>query len=249
MEFCLNGGALTPRERNLLIRYCVAVATRGTCATKALLRPFKQTDLREAFAEQGRAHTERIARYERAAQEYDPQTAELPQNMLNYFGGVPTKEQYAAYCREIVKQEESTVRSLERMYTVCVNYAFVGRKWLAFHRSLNPRVTFGYSSLLHEACDFLFDEEKRAAFLRSSLADLPQWKGDAVHDWGNVMFGNMQLFYEDLTLYRGEACILQTVSHEEMMTARLEEPDLSALAREKGGAALVKKLRVLGEEA
>ena len=67
--------------------------------------------------------------------------------------------------------------------------------------------------------------------------------------FGYVRYDTPYLYIKDLTLYRGEACILQTVSHEEMMTARLEEPDLSALAREKGGAALVKKLRALGEEA
>lgn len=245
MEFCLNGGVLTPKERNLLIRYCVAVATRGKCATKALLRPFKQKDLREAFAEQSRARLELVLRYVRDLQEGNAEAKSLLHGMPDSFGGEPTRDEYVKCCREIVKQERATVRDLKRMYTVCVNYAFVGRKWLAFHRALNPRVTFGYSSLLHEVCDFLFNDEKRAAFLRSSLADLPQWKGDTVHDWGNVMFGNMQLFYEDLTLYRGDVCILETVSHEEMMTTRLEEPDLSALAREKGGKKLVEKLRRL----
>ena len=76
MEFCLNGGALTPKERNPLIRYCVTVATRGNCATKALLRPFKQKYLKEAFAEQSRAHTECIARYERAARRPSPARAQ-----------------------------------------------------------------------------------------------------------------------------------------------------------------------------
>ncbi len=243
MEFCLNGGALTPKERNVLIRYCLSVATRGKCATTALFRPFKQKYLKEAFAEQSKTHTDRIAQCTREMQEYDPEKTQLPQNMLAFFGGVPAREQYAAYCREIVKQERDVLRSLKRLYTVNVNYAFVGKKWLAFHRSLNPRVTFGSSSLLHEECDFLFDEDKRAAFFHSSLAELPQWKGDRVHDWGNVMFGEMALFYEDLTLYRGEMCILETLSHEEMMTARLEEDDLSDLAREKGGRTLVKKLQ------
>lgn len=245
MIFCLNGGALTPKERNALIRYCISVATRGRCSTKALLRPFKQKYLKEAFAEQSKVHTERIARYERAAQAYDPQTAGAPHSIPGDSGSVPAKEAYIAHCREIVRQERDTVRSLRRLYTVCVNYAFVGKKWLAFHRSLNPRVTFGSSSLLHEECDFLFDDEKRAAFLSSSLADLPQWKGDTVHDWGNVMFGNMQLLYEDLALYRGDVCILETVSHEEMMTARLDDADLTALARTKGGKILVKKIKTL----
>lgn len=248
MEFILDASYstnMTAKERNLLIRYCVNVATRGKCATKALLRPFKQRYLKEASVEQCKEHVEHIAQYERAMQEYDPQTAQLPQWMLDYFGGVPTKEQYATYCRQIIKQERDVLRSLKRNYSVYVDYDLLGRKLFAFHNSLNPRVTFGYSNRLHEECDFAFDDIKREAFLQSSLADLPRWKGDWMHDWGNVVFGTMQLIYEDLTLYRGETCILETVSHEEMMTVRLEETDLQALAAQKGGSTLVKKLRNL----
>ncbi len=244
MEYCVNGGVLTPKERNLLIRYCVSAATRGRCATKALLRPLRQKDLQSAFKEQQGEHLARIEDYKRRAKEYDPASSKLPEGMLAYFGGVPAKEEFSRYCREIVRQERDVVRSLERGYSVCVDYAYIDRKQLAFHRSLNPRVTFGYSNSLHEECDFLFDDEKRTAFLRSSLADLPQGKGDWVHDWGNVMFGDMALCYEDLALFRGEACILETVSHEEMMTVRLEEQDLAAL-KKQGGGRLVEKLRGL----
>lgn len=244
MEFCLNGDVLTPEERNLLIRYCVSVATGGRCATKELLRPLRQKDLRIAAQEQRALHLARIEAYEREAEEYDPATVKLPRSMLSYFGGTPSKEQFARYRRETVKQEREAMRYLKRAYSVWVNYATIGKKWLAFHRSLNPRVTFGDSSMLHEACEFPFDDGTREAFLHSSLAQLPQWEGDRVHDWGNVMFGNMQLVYEDLALDRGETCILETVSHEEMMTARLEEDDLTALA-EQGGETFAEKLRTL----
>lgn len=245
MEFCVDGGALTPRERNTLIWYCVAVATRGKCSTKALLRPFRQKDLRNAFEEQQKEHLLRIREYETRQAEYDPETAQPPVWVLEYFGGTPSKETFSRYCREIIKQEKDVLRHLKRSYSVYVDYAFIGRKMLAFHNSLSPRVTFGYSNSLHEECDFLFDDEKRAAFLHSSLAELPRWKGDRVHDWGNVMFGDMQLLYEDLTLFRGETCILETISHEETMTVRLGEGDLSALGNEKGGKKLAAKLRRL----
>ena len=243
MEYCLDGNCqFTPKERNTLIRYCLSVATRAKCSTRALLRPFKQKYLKEAFAEQRKEHLERIARYERAMQEYDPETTELPQWMLGYFEGVPTKETYTDYCRQVIKQEKETLRGRKRSYFVHVDYEFIGRKLLAFHNSLCPRVTFGYSGRLHEECDFAFDEEKREAFLNSSLAELPQYRDDWIHDWGNVAFDGVHLIYEDLALFRGDVCILETISHEEMMTVRLEETDLAALALQKDGKKLGNKL-------
>ncbi len=247
MEYCLDGNcegkvSFTPKERNTLIRYCLSVATRAKCSTKALLRPFKQKFLKAAFAERDKEHSERIARYEQAMQEYDPEETRLPQWMLDYFEGVPAKETYANYCRQVIKQEKDGLRDLKRNYAVHVAYAFIGRKLLAFHNSLNPRVTFGYSSILHEECDFAFDEEKREAFLNSSLKDLPQYQDDWIHDWGNVAFDGVRLIYEDLTLFRGDECILETISHEEMMTVRLEEPDLAALASNRDGKKLANKL-------
>ena len=250
MEYCLDRNCegkiqFTPKDRNILIRYCLSVGTRAKCSTKALMRSFKQKYLKKAFAEQSEEHLERIAGHERAIREYDPKTAQLPQYMLDFFEGVPAKEQYADYCRQIIKQEKEALRSLKRNYFVYVDYAFTGRKMLAFHNSLNPRVTFGYSNSLHEECDFALDEEKREAFLNSSLAELPQYKDDWIHDWGNVSFGGMRLVYEDLTLFRGDVCILETVSHEEMMTVRLEEPDFAALALNKDGKELVKRMNQL----
>ena len=149
MEFCLDANCegevrFTPKERNTLIRYCLSVATRAKCSTRELLRPFKQKYLKEAYDELRKENIERIRQYERAMQEYDPETTELPQWMLGYFEGVPTKEVYSDYCRRIIKQEKDVLRDRKRNYTIRVDYAFIGRKLLAFHNSLNPRVTFGY---------------------------------------------------------------------------------------------------------
>lgn len=248
MEYCLDANCaakirFTPKERNILIRYCLSVATRGKCATKALLRPFRQKYLKEALCEQNREHMERIGQYEKAMQEYDPNTTSLPQWMLDYFEGIPTKETYTRYCKQIIKQERDVLHSLKRNYSVYVDYAFIGKKLLAFHNSLNPHVTFGDSNSLHEACDFVFDEEKREAFLKSSLKELPQDQDDWIHDWGNVVFDSISLIYEDLTLFRGDECILETISHEQMLTVRLCETDLAALALNEESENLAKKLK------
>ena len=203
--------------------------------------------LKEAFDEQNKEHMERIGQYEQAMQEYDPETTRLPQWMLNYFEGIPTKEAYTRYYRRVIKQERDVLRGLKRSYSINVDYEFIGRKLLAFHNSLNPRVTFGYSNSLHEVCDFVFDEEKREAFLNSSLKELPQYQDDWIHDWGNVAFDGVHLIYEDLTLFRGDVCILETISHEEMLTVRLDETDLAALALNKDGKKLGNKLNLVAQ--
>ena len=81
--------------------------------------------------------------------------------------------------------------------------------------------------------------------MNSSLAELPQYRDDWIHDWGNVAFDGVHLIYEDLTLFRGDACILESISHEQMLTVRLEEADLAALASKKDGKKFVGKLNRL----
>lgn len=246
MEYCLDencaGSAFTPKDRNAIIQYCLSVATRGKCSTQALLRPFKQKYLTEAFREQSEKHRSMIAKFEQDIKEYDPETTVLPQWLLEFFEGIPTKEEYADYFTKVIKQEREVFRTLKYNYSVYVDYAFLGKDLLDFHNSLNPRVTFGYSNSLHEECDFAFDEEKRQAFLHTSHAKNPQSDEDWSDDWGIIGFEGASLVYEDLQLYRGEECILETVSHEQMMTVRLEKDDIHALALKHNGSKLVKKL-------
>ncbi len=252
MKYTLDGAyrtALTAKDRNFLIRYLVAVGTRAKCATTALKHSLRMSDLKKAFGEQRENCLKSIAQHEREIESYDPEKTRLSESMLAFFGGVPSKETFTAYYKRLIGQEKENLRSLKRSYSVDVDYEFTGRKLLAFHRSLSPRVTFGYSNRLHEECDFMLDDEKRAAFLEeSTLKDPPHDRSRYFLDWGQLSFGeNNDLFYEDLAIFRGETCVLETISHEEMMTVRLEEDDLEALAAQRGGAAVVKKLRACAE--
>ncbi len=247
MEYCLNMvgnlNTLTQKERNLLIRYCLTVGTRAKCLTKVLLRPLKMKDLNAAFEEARNKQLAQIEKYERKAREYDPENPQLDDFLLAYFEGVPSKEVFSDYCTRVIRQCREFLRGMKREYAIHVQYRFIGRKLLAFHRSLNPRVTFGYSSVLHEECDFALDEPTRQAFLGSSLSKPSRGEDDWEHDWGYVVFGrNFELVYEDLTVFRGEACILETTSHEEEMTVWLDDNDLSALADMEGGKELIEKL-------
>ena len=233
--------ALTARERNFLIRYSLCRGTRGKCSTTTLLRPFRQKDLRTAFAEREEESRSRIAEYERRMQEFDPDN--VPDDMRAMFGSIPTKENFTSYCMSLIAQEKAAMRELKRSYIVCVDYAHTGRFWKEFHQSLDPRVTFGDSNVLHEECDFWLDDEQCDAFLYASLSDLPKGRNDWIHDWGNVFLGDMELVYEDLCVYLGEMCMLKTVSHEEIMIVNLKEEQLREIEEIPGKKKLAEKIR------
>ena len=233
--------ALTARERNFLICYCLSRGSRATCATTTLLRPFKQKDLRAAFAEREEASHSRIAEWERRMQEFDPDN--VPDDMRAMFGSIPTKENFTSYCKSLIAQEKAAMRELKRSYIVCVDYAHIGKFWREFHAFLDPRVTFGDSNVLHEECDFWLEEEEVDDFLHSSLMDPPKGRNDWMHDWGNLFFGEMELVYEDLTIYYRDRCMLKTVSHEEMMLVQLEEKQLTEIESMAGGKKLAEKIR------
>ena len=244
MKYCLNEGgefdSLTIKERNSLILYCLSVGTRAVCSTNGLLRPLKMRDLNAAFEEQRKKQLAQIEKYERLAREYDPENPKLEDWMYVFFGRAPTKERLAAYCNGAIKNCKMILRGMKRDYYVCVNYRFVGKKLLDFHRSLNPRVTFGYSTMLHEECDFALDDNTREAFLNCSLSK-PSAEGG--WDWGYVVFGeHSEIVYEDLSVYRGVERMLETVSHEKMMTVWLDDGDLAKIADFDGGKELVLKL-------
>lgn len=229
--------SLTPKERNLMIRYCIGVGTRAQCSTKELYRPLKQKDLRMAFEEQDRKTLERIAEYERHMREYDPKHPS--EDLFVVFDSVPTKEEFENYCKSMIEEEKELLRGSRRCYSVSVDYEDISSFWMKFHKSLSPRVTFGYSNELHEECNFELNEESREAFLHSSLTAPPAKR----EDWGIVTFGNMELAYEDLSVYRGDDCILTAISHEEIMLAQLDEKDFDAIERMPGGKRLAAKIR------
>lgn len=247
------GQGFTPAERNALIRFAVAIGTRAKCSTRSLLRPLKMRELQAALREREAGHRNTIETYTRRAAEYRAGTTPLSAEALSYFEGVPSKERFTAYCNGVIRQERESLRRCRREYQVSVDCAFLPKALLRFHRSLSPRVTFGYSSNLHEECAFALTQEVRRAFLESSLAELPAYRGDWTHDYGVVFFGSIvELLYEDLSVYVGDRCILDTISHEEMCTADFTEEELERFLSFEGRPAarrrLVQKLRAAGGE-
>lgn len=240
------GTALTPKDRNAIIGYCISIGTRAKCATARLLRPFKQKYLTAAMREMKLSHLKNIAETQEKIRLYNIGELKLSDEAIEFFGGEPTEKQLLDYFHAQIKQEREVMRTLSKAYTVNVDYSYLSKKQREFHNSLNPRVTFGYSSLLHEECDFELTSENKRAFLDSSLKDLPAWKEDWTHDWGYVFFESViNLLYEDLSVFCGDRRILDTISHEHMMTVDFTDEELEGLDGFVGSRSLIKKLKKL----
>ena len=252
-KFILDGcdeAEITATERNSLIRFCLSVGTRAKCSTRTIMRPFKQKYLIEALREVKAKHAKNIADYKEKIELYNSGKLRLPQSIIDYFEGVPTKEKYEAYLKELIWQERETMQHITNSYNICVDFFHIEKSLLDFHNSLNPRITFGYSNLLHEECDFILTDEIKRAFLNSSLKDLGEDERDWYYDWGYVHFqSGFDLSYEDLSVFCGERCILETVSHEQGMSVCLTDEEIAQFSNFEGKAgeraATIQKLKNL----
>ncbi|MDE6441558.1 MAG: hypothetical protein K2L12_02245 [Clostridia bacterium] len=217
---------LTPKDRNTLIRYCISIGTRAKCSTRNVLRPFKQKYLTTAIREMKSSHLEQIAKFKEQINLYQNDELKLSDWLIDFFEGTPSKEDFKKYMRALIKQERDVFNTISKSYVINVDFSHISKELLEFHNTLNPRITFGYSSILHEECDFELSNEIKHAFLNSSLKELPTWEQDWTHDWGYVFFDSIiNLLYEDLIVFCGERCILDTISHEQCMTINLTDEE------------------------
>ncbi len=182
---------LTPKERNALIRYCIAIGTRARCSTRAILRPFKQKYLTSALREVKSSHLEQIEKFKQQIILYQNDESELTEGLIGFFNGIPSKKQYERYMRELIKHENDVINLISKSYSINVNFSCVSKELLEFHNSLNPRITFGYSNVLHEECDFELNDKVKNAFLNASLKEFPDCERDWTRDWGYVFFDSI----------------------------------------------------------
>ena len=212
-------GNLTPAERAVMIRFAVEIGEKAKCRTNCLLRPFDADLLEKAFREKEAVIEKRERVYVESVKTFDPAT--VSETMKSYFNNNVTDESYAKYVAELIRQEEEVKKLIRRSYHVTVDYAYLSEADAAFHRSLSPRVTFGESNELHEACEFTLTREIKDTLLDSSLGDDPE-EG---YDYGAFYLGETPLVYEDLEVSEGGEPILSTVSHEGIMDLFLSKSD------------------------
>lgn len=212
-------GTLTAEERATVIRFALEIGDKATCRTNCLLRPFEPAMLEKAFREREEKIEERERAYVERARTFDPKKTSI--EFRSFFGENMTSEEYGKYIAELIKQEEDAKKTIRRTYHITVDFAGLDPEDEAFHRSLNPRVTFGDTDELHEACAFALTPEIREALQDSSLGGEPE-EG---FDYGAFYVGRSPLFYEDLSVTAGGETVLSTLSHEGFLDLFLSEED------------------------
>ena len=213
-------GTLTAEERSAVMRFALEIGDAASCRTNALLRPLTMDLLEGAFREREAKIEERERAYVERARTFDP--AKASPEMRAFFGGDVTAEKYGKYIADLIKQEEEAKRVIRGAYHVTVDYADVTKEDLAFHAALQPRVTFGETNELHEACSFSLTRELKDALMDSSLGGDPE-EG---FDYGAFYLGASPLYYEDLCVTADGETVLSTVSHEGILDLFLSDEDL-----------------------
>lgn len=227
-----DGKGFTPAERNALIRYAVSIGTRAKLRTRVLLRPLKMKDLQEAFEERELFYQREDEKLKKQREEYDPSKIAPDSPLANYFGKVPSKEEYGEYCSALIWQCNEASKRIRLSYSVFVENS-IPNKLMKLHRSLNPRVSFGYSNILHEECDFELTDEIKKILMNASLKTLPYNARDLIHDFGYVIIGDeaparsLPLCYEDLYVYSGNRNMLYCLSHERQCGIDFTEDELN----------------------
>jgi hypothetical protein len=180
-------------------------------------------DLESAFRERDEERAETIDKYRKIVIDYKDGKP-ISEGLRSWFGDRdPSIEALESYCDAMIRQtEDSDVREA---YSVYVGYEFMSEEHRAFHASLNPRVTFGYSNVLHEECDCMITDR-----VRTVLLPCFEYEEDKDNSYYNGAFecAASNMHYEDLIIYRGSRTILSTISHETMFSIHFDETDIEA---------------------
>jgi len=223
----MNTYKLTKTERLAVIRFCLHRGTRIKCSTMCLHRPLDMADLETAFLEREAIGASDISKYKQIAIDFAAGKG-LPDHVVEYWfpSGKPTQKEVDEYVDMMIKQQEC--ENIRKYFQVAVDLEFLIDKLLAFHKSLNPRPTFAYSSSIREECDAELTDERREIFLeaikhRRDIMDSQTYGGMEIKD------GDYTLRYEDMVVYRGDRAILETITHEQMLDVGFDDSDLEAL--------------------
>ncbi len=211
----MNTYKLTPTDRRVINKFLLLVADEMEFSTNCIRQPLSFEKLELAFKEVENESKERIEKTRSLIIDFD--NGNLPVSLKSYFGDAVTREDVMGYIDQIITQEQGFVESIKKSYMVWVDYHFFGdNKAKELHYSFNPRVTFGYSSQLHEVCRVILTDELRNMFSNSPLCKRYKFKTDRF-DFGAFTLDEISCsYYEDTKFFIKEKCIMETVSHEQM---------------------------------
>jgi len=192
----------------------------------SLHRPLDMADLEAAFMEVENACEKYGERAKQALSDYKD-GKEIDRYWKDIFKSVPSHKYLDDYVNKLIEGHNDTFNR-RGSYHINVELKYISDDFLSFHKSLNPRVTFGYSNFLREECDFELSKELKELFIfcfRGKENDMNANR----KSYGGFEFGNYNLRYEDLFVYCGDREMLGTTTHEDMMDLYFNDEDLESL--------------------
>lgn len=227
----LNTTKLTINDRNTLNKFSLQIATNMKFSTTCLRQPFTMEMLENAFAELEEKYQEQIAELQNDLENFDNLT--LPPALLVYFGGVPSKQKYVSYINESIAQQKSCLENIKLNYSIYVSANFYNEAGKALHMSFNPRVTFGYSNVLHEECSVQLTDDLRKLFEKTTLCHKEAF--DALNrSYASFYLKETACYYEDTSMYVGDRMIMDSVSHEQMYDIYFTDEDIELFRNFEG---------------
>ena len=225
----MNTLRLTKSERLTIIRFCLNRGTHIKCSTHSLLRPLEMQFLEKAFAEREAEHDKEAAEISRVLSDYKngkPLSEPLRGHLEMLYGKKPTKKQIEEFFSRALKD----LPQIRASYGVSVDYEYLSEDVLAFHNSMNPKITFGYSNQLHEECDSEITDAVRNMLLPcfKDSKDIEVFLTFGAFAVGKTTDEFSPTYYEDLIILRGGKELLSTITHEEIFDLVFDDEDIKA---------------------
>ena len=224
----LDTSKLNKSERLAIIRFCLNKGTRVKYSTHGLLRPLEMRYLEDAFKEYDNGKAKQIEEIRQAIQDYKNGGSLGKFTQWFFENKKPSIKKVEQYFNRYIKEEEET--DIRRSYHVAVDYEYTTKNQLDFHNSMNPKITFGYSNVLHEECEGEITEAVRNRLLscfkdRRGIEEFLTFGG---FEYGEITEEQSPIYYEDLIIWQNERQLLSTITHEEEFYLSFNDEDINA---------------------
>jgi hypothetical protein len=195
-------------------------------------------DLEASFEEKDAGFKAEIERHRQSFNDYKnsktPDRRQLDWFKLAFGTENPSFEEVENYFNGNIEREMQNIGQIRKMYLVSVDYGFLSEDNLAFHASMNPHITFGYSNALHEECDCQITEDVRNSLLSSFEDERTRYLDEQESRYGAFYCKRSDTYYEDLAVWCDDREILFTMSHEMTVSICFNEADKKAFSEFEG---------------
>jgi hypothetical protein len=189
---------LNESQRLTLIRFAVTHGYSIYCQTSCLYRPLLMQDFERELEKAAQLRQDKIGFYKKLKEDYK---AEKNINtFLELFFGSHSIEPTMFYKTMDHLISETEKNDIRKKYYIPVFYDHLNDDDLAFHYSLEPKVTFGGQDFLHEEFEIEFNKKIRDAFIKSFKKKVDQYTSYGVAKIGNLVYSSIEIFDKDKRL-------------------------------------------------